>query len=157
VRRLALVFGLIGLACSRGGEGGSSPPPAGPDAGAAAPEAAPAEVGQTVTLPSGVKITHRVIGSGASPQLANRITVQYRGTFPNGKVFDSSVDHGGPASFVFSKRLLDCWKEGLPLMKVGGKAELVCPPETAFGEKGQPPKIPPDATLQFEVELLSIQ
>jgi FKBP-type peptidyl-prolyl cis-trans isomerase FkpA len=143
VRRFALVLLLAALACSEGGEQSQS--------------AESAVAGETITLPSGVKITHRVIGTGASPSASNRVTVHYHGTFPDGKVFDSSVDRGQPASFPLSGGLISCWVEGVPLIKVGGKAQLICPPETAYGPNGQPPTIPPNATLQFEVELLAIQ
>jgi FKBP-type peptidyl-prolyl cis-trans isomerase FkpA len=140
MRRIALVLLLAGFACSEGEQ--------------SQPEAAPV-VGETVTLPSGVKITHRVIGTGATPTATDRVTVHYHGTFPDGKVFDSSVDRGQPATFPLN-RVIDCWTEGVQLIKVGGKAQLICPPQTAYGPRGQPPLIPPDATLHFEVELIAI-
>jgi FKBP-type peptidyl-prolyl cis-trans isomerase FkpA len=146
MRRIALVLLLSAFACSEGGEQSQS----------AAPDAASAVVGETVTLPSGVKITHRVIGTGKSPGASDRVTVHYHGTFPDGKVFDSSVDRGQPATFPLN-RVIDCWTEGVQMIKVGGKAQLICPPHTAYGLNGQPPVIPPNATLQFEVELLAIQ
>jgi FKBP-type peptidyl-prolyl cis-trans isomerase FkpA len=160
--RAALVLVLVALACSRGGEDSKSagpPPAAAPDSGGVAPDTATAEVGKTITLPSGVMITHRVIGSGASPHLTDRITVHYHGTLPDddGKVFDSTVDRGQPASFSLSGRVIDCWTQALPMIHVGGKAQLICPPQTAFGARGLPPRIPPWATLQFEVELIAIQ
>ena len=81
--------------------------------------------------------------------------VHYHGTFPDGSVFDSSVERGQPARFPLN-RVIKCWTEGLQLMKVGGKAQLVCPPDIAYGKRGAPPRIPPDTTLNFEVELLGI-
>jgi FKBP-type peptidyl-prolyl cis-trans isomerase FkpA len=143
MRRAALVPLLFALACSKGGQEPSA-------------DAANAPVGETVTLPSGVKITHRVIGSGASPKATDRVTVHYHGTFPDGKVFDSTVERGQPATFPLDK-VIDCWTEAVPMLKVGGKAQLICPPQTAYGPNGQPPIIPPNATLQFEVELLAVQ
>jgi FKBP-type peptidyl-prolyl cis-trans isomerase FkpA len=140
MRRAVLVPLLLALACSEGRE---------------EPASAPAEVGKPVTLPSGVQITHRVIGTGPSPKATDRVTVHYHGTFPDGKVFDSSVDRGQPATFPLSG-VIPCWTEGVQLIKVGGKAQLICPPQTAYGANGQPPYIPPNATLQFEVELLAI-
>jgi len=140
MRRIALVLLLPALACSEGGEQSQS---------------APAVVGETITLPSGVKITHRVIGTGPNPSATDRVTVHYHGTFPDGKVFDSSVDRGQPATFPLN-RVIGCWTEGVQRIKVGGKAQLICPPETAYGPRGQPPLIPPDATLHFEVELIAI-
>jgi FKBP-type peptidyl-prolyl cis-trans isomerase FkpA len=141
--RFAFVLLVAALACSEGGEQ------------SAAPDAAAAVVGETVTLPSGVKITHRVVGTGESPSATNRVTVHYHGTFPDGKVFDSSVDRGQPATFPLN-RVIDCWTEGVQMIKVGGKAQLICPPQTAYGPRGQPPLIPPDATLHFDVELIAI-
>jgi FKBP-type peptidyl-prolyl cis-trans isomerase FkpA len=84
------------------------------------------------------------------------VQVHYHGTFPDGRVFDSSVERGDPASFPLN-RVIPCWTQGVQQMKVGGKAKLVCPPELAYGAAGAPPTIPPNATLVFEVELLAIQ
>jgi FKBP-type peptidyl-prolyl cis-trans isomerase FkpA len=164
MRRIVFVLLLAALACSGGEE--STPAaeqpaaapeatPAAPEASPAASEAAPAAVGETITLPSGVKLTHRVIGTGPNPSATDRVTVHYHGTFPDGKVFDSSVDRGTPATFPLD-RVIDCWTEGVQLIKEGGKALLICPPQTAYGERGQPPLIPPNATLQFEVELIKV-
>jgi FKBP-type peptidyl-prolyl cis-trans isomerase FkpA len=81
--------------------------------------------------------------------------VHYRGTFPDGKEFDSSYKRGEPIEFPLN-RVIRCWTEGVQKMKVGGKAKLTCPPEIAYGERGAGGAIPPNATLQFEVELLAI-
>ena len=110
----------------------------------------------TVTTKSGLQITTLREGTGKSPKRSNRVSVHYHGTFESGEVFDSSVDRGQPAVFPLN-RVIKCWTEGLQLMKVGGKAKLVCPPKIAYGKRGAPPAIPPDATLTFEVELLGIQ
>lgn len=112
--------------------------------------------GGGTTTDSGLEITHLVEGTGASPERRDRVRVHYHGTFPDGKVFDSSVDRGRPAVFPLN-RVIPCWTEGLALMKVGGKAKLVCPPEIAYGAAGFPPRIPANATLHFEVELLAIE
>jgi FKBP-type peptidyl-prolyl cis-trans isomerase FkpA len=136
--RIALALLVTALACSEATESGET-----------------AVVGETTTLPSGVKITHRVIGTGESPTATDRVTVHYHGTFPDGKVFDSSVERSEPATFPLN-RVIGCWTEGVQKIKVGGKAQLICPPNTAYGPNGQPPLIPPDATLQFEVELIAI-
>jgi FKBP-type peptidyl-prolyl cis-trans isomerase FkpA len=163
MQRAALVLLVVALACSGGRKDSKSagPPPAVPPAAAPAPaatpaagSAAPAEtaaVGKTITLPSGVSITHRVIGTGANPRATDRVTVHYAGTFPDGKAFDS-----GDATFPLNK-VIDCWTEAVQLIKVGGKAQLICPPNTAYGPAGRPPIIPPNATLQFEVELQAVQ
>jgi FKBP-type peptidyl-prolyl cis-trans isomerase FkpA len=94
-------------------------------------------------------------GSGASPGPTDTVKVHYRGTFPDGKEFDSSYKRGEPIEFPLN-RVIRCWTEGVQKMKVGGKAKLTCPPEIAYGERGAGGAIPPNATLQFEVELLAI-
>lgn len=93
-------------------------------------------------------------GSGKSPTAANTVEVNYRGTFIDGKEFDSSYKRNQSISFSLSG-VIPCWTEGVQLMKVGGKAKLVCPPELAYG-RGRP-GIPPNSTLIFEVELLAIK
>jgi hypothetical protein len=109
-----------------------------------------------ITSASGLRITHLVEGSGAQPRATDVVSVHYHGTFEDGSVFDSSVDRGQPAAFPLN-RVIPCWTEGVQLIKVGGKARLVCPAEIAFGARGSPPTIPPNATLVFEVELLEIK
>ena len=83
------------------------------------------------------------------------VKVHYHGTFPEGKVFDSSVDRKTPAEFPLNG-VIPCWTEGVQKLKVGGKAKLVCPSDTAYGDQGMPGAIPGGATLVFEVELLDI-
>jgi FKBP-type peptidyl-prolyl cis-trans isomerase FkpA len=112
--------------------------------------------GASETLPSGVKIVHTAAGQGAQPTAANTVRVHYRGTLANGQEFDSSFKRNAPASFPLG-RVIPCWTEGLQKMKVGGKATLTCPPSTAYGERGAGGVIPPNATLNFEVELLAIE
>ncbi len=94
-------------------------------------------------------------GAGSSPQASDKVKVHYHGTLPDGTVFDSSVQRGEPATFALNG-VIRCWTEGLQRMKVGGKAKLVCPSDTAYGDRGMPPRILPGATLIFEVELLDI-
>lgn len=105
---------------------------------------------------SGLIINHLIEGTGQSPQSHQTVEVHYHGTFPDGSVFDSSVERGQPARFPLN-RVIPCWTEGVGMMKVGGKAELVCPPEIAYGAAGAPPRIPANATLHFDVELLGIR
>lgn len=96
-------------------------------------------------------------GKGAAPAATDVVRVHYRGSFPDGKEFDSSYQRGQPASFPLN-RVIKCWTEGLQLMKVGGKAKLTCPSAIAYGARGTPGgPIPPNAVLQFEVELLGIE
>lgn len=93
-------------------------------------------------------------GTGASPTPADMIRIHYRGTFLDGKEFDSSYKTGAPAEFPLG-RLIPCWIEGIQKMKVGGKAQLVCPSDIAYGDFGRG-EIPGGATLLFEVELFDI-
>jgi FKBP-type peptidyl-prolyl cis-trans isomerase len=103
-----------------------------------------------------LQIDHIRVGSGPWPTATARVKVDYHGTFEDGRVFDSSVDRGQPASFPLNG-VIQCWTQGLQQMKVGGKAKLVCPADIAYGPAGRPPKIPANATLLFEVELLGIE
>ena len=104
---------------------------------------------------SGLVFRSLKAGTGASPQASDKVRVHYRGTFPDGKEFDSSYARGQPAEFPLD-RVIKCWTEGVQRMKVGGKAKLTCPAAIAYGERGAGAVIPPGATLQFEVELLGI-
>jgi FKBP-type peptidyl-prolyl cis-trans isomerase FkpA len=108
-----------------------------------------------LTTPSGLIYTAVTEGKGPSPTAADTVKVHYRGTFPDGKEFDSSYSRNAPATFPLG-RVIKCWTEGVQKMKVGGKAQLVCPPAIAYGERGAGNTIPPNATLRFEVELLEI-
>jgi FKBP-type peptidyl-prolyl cis-trans isomerase FkpA len=108
------------------------------------------------TLPSGVKITHTTVGTGANPKATDAVKVHYRGTLADGKEFDSSYKRNAPATFPLN-RVIPCWTQGMQTIKVGGKATLTCPPATAYGERGAGAAVPPNATLTFEVELLAIE
>jgi FKBP-type peptidyl-prolyl cis-trans isomerase FkpA len=105
-------------------------------------------------LPSGLRIRMTQEGDGPSPASTDMVRVHYRGTFLDGKEFDSSYKRGKPAQFSLMQ-VVACWTEGLQLIKTGGKATLWCPSEIAYGDSGRGP-IPPGATLQFEVELVEI-
>ena len=94
-------------------------------------------------------------GTGASPKASDTVKVHYRGTLPDGKEFDSSYQRGTPAEFPLN-RVIPCWTEGVQKMKPGGKAKLTCPSAIAYGERGAGGTIPPNTTLQFEVELLGV-
>ena len=95
-------------------------------------------------------------GAGASPKAADTVKVNYRGTLPDGKEFDSSYKRGVPAEFRLDG-VIKCWTEGLQKMKPGGKAKLVCPSSLAYGDSGAGEMILPGATLVFEVELLDVK
>jgi FKBP-type peptidyl-prolyl cis-trans isomerase FkpA len=126
----------------------------GATAAAVAQKTAPAAA-SGVTMPSGLVYTALREGKGPSPTAADTVKVNYRGTFPDGKEFDSSYARNAPATFPLG-RVIPCWTEGVQQMKVGGKAKLVCPAQIAYGERGAGGVIPPNATLHFEIELLEI-
>jgi FKBP-type peptidyl-prolyl cis-trans isomerase FkpA len=115
---------------------------------------AAAESGATKTASGIVKKT-LTEGSGASPGATDEVKVHYEGTLVNGKVFDSSIKRGEPATFPLNG-VIPCWTEAVQLMKVGEKARIVCPSELAYGERGSPPQIRPGSTLVFQVELLDV-
>jgi FKBP-type peptidyl-prolyl cis-trans isomerase FkpA len=117
--------------------------------------AAAKERGAVVT-PSGLVYRSLKEGKGASPLASDTVKVHYRGTFADGREFDSSYKRNEPAQFPLGG-VIKCWTEGVQKMKVGGKAKLTCPATIAYGERGAGGGlIPPNATLLFEVELLEI-
>ena len=124
-------------------------------AGADAAAAAAQEPGAVVTA-SGLVYRPLKEGSGASPAATDKVKVHYRGIFPDGREFDSSYKRGEPAEFPLN-RVIPCWTEGVQRMKVGGKAKLTCPPAIAYGERGAGNVIPPNATLNFEIELIAVK
>jgi FKBP-type peptidyl-prolyl cis-trans isomerase FkpA len=105
--------------------------------------------------PSGLVYTEVKPGAGDTPKPTDTVKVHYTGKLTDGTVFDSSVQRGEPATFPLNG-VIKCWTEGLQMMKVGGKATLVCPSDVAYGDQGRPPQIKPGATLVFDVELLEI-
>ncbi len=106
------------------------------------------------TLPSGLQYKVVKEGTGDNPKPTDKVTVHYKGTLIDGKVFDSSIDRGQPASFQLN-RVIKGWTEGLQLMKPGGKAILYIPSELGYGDRTTP-TIPGGSALIFEVELISI-
>lgn len=111
------------------------------------------EAGAQVT-PSGLVYRALAEGKGVSPGASDKVKVHYRGTFLDGREFDSSYKRNAPIDFPLNG-VIPCWTEGVQKMKVGGKAKLTCPPAIAYGARGAGP-IPPNTTLQFEVELLGV-
>jgi FKBP-type peptidyl-prolyl cis-trans isomerase len=109
-----------------------------------------------VKTASGALVKMLEEGTGETPGAGDTVMVHYEGTLIDGTVFDSSLSRGSPATFPLSG-VIPCWTEGLQKIKVGGKAQLICPANTAYGERGVPPKIGPGATLIFEVNLLEIK
>lgn len=108
-----------------------------------------------IKTPAGAVVIPLKPGTGPSPSATDKVKVHYHGTLTDGTVFDSSVQRGEPITFPLDG-VIPCWTEGVQQMKVGGKARLVCPSDTAYGDRGAPPRIKPGATLVFEVELLEI-
>ena len=120
--------------------------------------AAPAAMAQSkpVTTASGLVYESLKDGTGESPKATDTVKVHYKGTFLDGKEFDSSYKRGEPTEFPLN-RVIPCWTEGVQRMKPGGKAKLTCPPAIAYGERGAPPNIPGNSVLNFEVELIEIK
>ena len=154
-------FGLLGVAC----DGDDATPTRAPTANATT--APPAETaattptatngGDLVTTPSGLQYRDEVVGSGAQPKRGQSVTVHYTGRLEDGTEFDSSRG-GDPFTFTIGiGEVIAGWDEGVATMKAGGKRTLVIPPELGYGAEGFPGAIPPNATLIFDVELISVQ
>ena len=119
--------------------------------------------GPTVKLPTGPAPTQLVVkdlktGTGPAAKPGDQVSVQYVGVlYDDGTKFDSSYDHGQPFSFKLGGgQVIEGWDQGVAGMKAGGIRELIIPPGLAYGPQGQPPTIPPNATLAFVIDLVSI-
>jgi peptidylprolyl isomerase len=118
--------------------------------------------GTPMTTASGLEIIDNTVGAGASPKPGQICVMHYTGWLyengQKGKKFDSSVDRHEPFEFpIGQRRVIAGWDEGISTMKVGGKRTLIIPPALAYGERGFPGAIPPNATLIFDVELLAVK
>jgi FKBP-type peptidyl-prolyl cis-trans isomerase len=117
----------------------------------------PIDTEPTMT-PSGLEYIDVVVGSGAEARSGQNVTVHYTGWLTNGTKFDSSVDRGQPFKFDLGKGgVIKGWDLGVAGMKIGGKRRLIIPSDLAYGARGAPPVIPPNARLIFDVELLGIK
>jgi FKBP-type peptidyl-prolyl cis-trans isomerase FklB len=108
------------------------------------------------TTPSGLQYKVVTEGTGPRPSKTSTVTVHYKGTLLDGKEFDSSYKRGQPATFPLNQ-VIPGWTEGVGMMNAGSKYEFWIPGELAYGPQGSPPTIPPNATLHFEVELISFK
>lgn len=107
---------------------------------------------------SGLEYIEVQAGTGAQAAAGKTVSVHYTGKFQDGRVFDSSISRGQPISFKLGVgQVIKGWDEGIALMKVGGKAQLIIPPQLGYGERGAGGVIPPNATLVFDVELVDVK
>lgn len=109
-----------------------------------------------VTLPSGLQYKVIKKGNGKKPKATDKVTVNYRGSFENGDVFDSSYKRGQPATFPVNG-VIKGWTQALQMMREGDEWQLIIPPSLGYGAMGSPPVIPPNSTLYFNVELLKVE
>lgn len=122
------------------------------------PSAASTTAGNMVVTASGLQYQDLVVGSGPEAKSGNTVSVHYTGWLADGTKFDSSLDRGTPFEFTLGAgQVIKGWDEGVAGMKVGGKRQLIIPPQLAYGSSGAGSTIPPNATLTFEVQLLEIK
>ncbi|HEX4336567.1 MAG TPA: FKBP-type peptidyl-prolyl cis-trans isomerase [Polyangiaceae bacterium] len=153
-----LVFGLVfatGVACQRKVEEPESrvivPVPSSESASASGSAAEPAKA------PAGLVKEDIKVGTGPAAKTGDHVSVHYTGTLTDGTKFDSSLDRNEPFDFgLGAGQVIKGWDQGVVGMKKGGKRKLTIPSELGYGASGSPPKIPPNATLIFDIELLSI-
>jgi FKBP-type peptidyl-prolyl cis-trans isomerase len=155
VLALALGAAVLAAGCQGGGETADM---SGTDPETAARALGTVTENEVVTAESGLRYIDVKEGEGAVAKAGDTVDVHYTGWLVSGTKFDSSVDRGQPFTFPLGAgRVIRGWDEGVAGMKVGGVRKLILPPDLGYGARGNAPRIPPDATLIFEVELLGIE
>jgi len=164
MRRAACVLAALAMlalsGCQEGkstGNTASTTPPA-PEVTKTPAPAAAQPAGKEITTPSGLKYQDLVVGNGPLAENGSAVAVHYTGWLTDGTKFDSSFDRNQPLPFTLGVgNVIRGWDEGVKGMRVGGKRKLTIPSDLAYGERGSPPVIPPNATLVFDVELVSVR
>ena len=145
----SLVFALlvtVGIACTQS------------DSSATPNQPSEVDMDSTITTPSGLQYKDLVVGTGEKARSGATAVVHYTGWLMDGTKFDSSLDRGVPFAFVIGRgQVISGWDEGVGSMNVGGKRELIIPPDLGYGDQGAAGVIPPGATLKFEVELIGLR
>jgi peptidylprolyl isomerase len=153
IQALLIVAAVIVVASAAWAASPTSTPAPASTASATAKAAEP----KLITAKSGLKYADLEIGTGTEVKTGMLVLVNYEGRLANGEKFDSSYDRREPFSFkIGAGQVIQGWEEGVIGMKVGGKRKLVIPPDLGYGEAGAPPRIPPNATLTFEVKVLKV-
>ncbi|MCH8107716.1 MAG: FKBP-type peptidyl-prolyl cis-trans isomerase [Chloroflexi bacterium] len=158
MRWYLLLVLLVALGVSCGGSDPTRPPTPEPTATSAPTTTSSKEAAELTTTPSGLQYRDLVVGTGEDARTGATAVVHYTGWLEDGTKFDSSVDRGQTFDFVIGQgQVIKGWDEGVATMKVGGKRELIIPPDLAYGDRGAGSVIPPGATLKFEVELIALR
>lgn len=153
---MIILAALLAAACGAEAPAATTPAPTTPAAGVVT--AGPAGEENTVTTPSGLTFIEVAPGAGDLARVGDVVEVHYRGTLADGTQFDSSYSRGDPIQFILGQGMvIRGWEEGIAMMRKGGQARLIIPPELAYGAEGAGGVIPPNATLTFEVELVEIR
>jgi len=161
---IAVCAGLAIAGCGGGSDSSTGSSESSGSTAATTSESSAAKTKPKVTVPKGappaqLETKELEEGSGAEAKAGNEVTVQYVGVdYKNGKEFDSSWSRNEPFSFKLGAgEVIPGWDQGVEGMKVGGRRELIIPPELAYGEEGRPPAIPPNETLVFVIDLLEVK